>query len=134
VHTHESAGKESNTMLMRKYAKTSYYKLDHVRGGPKLEVIKEVKDGKYDKPDLIFESGNILSANKTTVSALIDAFGDDSRSWADSAVEVYQGHTSDPNGNLVDCVLARRAPEAAAPLPNAKKADHDPDLDREIPY
>jgi hypothetical protein len=60
-------------MDMRKYSSGHFIKLDDVRDGPLNEVIDDAKIGKFDKPDLIFESGDRLSLNATNNSVLVRA-------------------------------------------------------------
>jgi hypothetical protein len=42
---------------MRKYSGASFLKINDVRDGPLQETIPGVKSGKYDKANLVFESG-----------------------------------------------------------------------------
>jgi hypothetical protein len=119
-------------MDMRKYSRATYIKLDHVRCSPLRERIKDVRPGNYDKPDLIFESGAVLSANKTSVAALIKAFGDDSRDWVGCEVELYHGQV-DLQGNATDSVLVRPLSDKAAAA-FKKTVDDADDLDQPIPF
>jgi hypothetical protein len=47
------------TIDMRKYGGEYYLTVPDVRDGPLPEKIVDVRDGKYDKPDLIFETGDV---------------------------------------------------------------------------
>jgi hypothetical protein len=50
-------------MDMRKYAGENFIRVDDVRDGPLPERIAAVKHGKFDRPDIVFEGGAILSLN-----------------------------------------------------------------------
>jgi hypothetical protein len=54
-------------MDMRKFSGEHFIKVDDVRDGPLQEMIAGVKLGKYDKPNLVFESGNLLSVKLKTI-------------------------------------------------------------------
>ena len=48
-------------MAMRQYAGSCFLKFDNdVQSAPRVEKIQEVTTGKWDKPDLKFESGACL--------------------------------------------------------------------------
>src|SRR5215467_12239100 len=81
-------------MNMSEYAGSAFIKLDDVRGSPQRETIKDTKLGDYGRPNLVFESGNVLSLNKTNVRVLIKAYGEDSRDWNGCEVELSAGSTS----------------------------------------
>ncbi|UPK35553.1 hypothetical protein IVB18_47745 [Bradyrhizobium sp. 186] len=78
-------------MDMRKYASEHFLKLDDVREGPLTLRIALVRDGSYDKPDVVFESGEVLSLNATNLRTLIRAFGPDSDDWIGKDVEAALG-------------------------------------------
>jgi len=50
---------------MRKYSGETYIKTVDVRGGPLRAKIAAVREGQYGRPDLVFETGEILSLNAT---------------------------------------------------------------------
>jgi hypothetical protein len=76
---------------MRKFAGESFIRVDDVHAGPLPERIVGVRDGKFDRPDVIFESGEILSLNTTNTRTLMKAYGPDSNSWVDKDVELTLG-------------------------------------------
>jgi hypothetical protein len=73
---------------MRKYSSGHFIKIDDVRGGPLNEVIDDAKIGKFDKPDLIFESGDRLWLNATNNSVLVRAYGPNSDNWIGKEIEL----------------------------------------------
>jgi hypothetical protein len=78
-------------MLMKKYAGEYFLKVADVKDGPIRETIAGVREGKFKKPDLIFESGSILSVNPTNVATLIRAYGDESDGWINKEIELSLG-------------------------------------------
>ncbi len=77
-----------------------------MQDGPLIMHIADVKEGSYDKPDLVFESGEILSLNVTNIIALVKAYGDDGLDWIGKKIEIYLGQT-EYKKELVDTVLVR---------------------------
>jgi hypothetical protein len=61
--------KQERKMDMRKYAGESFIRVDNVRNGSLQERIALVKEGKYERPDIVFESGDILTLNTTNARA-----------------------------------------------------------------
>ena len=122
-------------MDMSEYAGTSFLKLEDVRE-PRQEVIAERQPGNYDRPDLYFESGDVLSLNKTSVRTLIKSYGDDSRDWTGKTVELYAGEVDFKDGKT-DAVLVRpiSPPTSDGKLPPPKpKTGNGGDLDDDIPF
>ena len=117
-------------MQMRKYASSRFIKLEDLNDGPLQKTIKDVEEGKFDKPILIFDDGTRLSLNGTNVSTLIRAFGtDDSDVWIGQPIELYAG-TVPFNGSHKPAVLVRAL---AAPTAAAQKKPQPP-FDDTIPY
>ena len=52
-----------------------------VRNGSLQERIALVKEGKYERPDIVFESGDILTLNTTNARTLIKNYGPSSDDW-----------------------------------------------------
>jgi hypothetical protein len=98
-------------MDMRKYTGSRFIKCDDVRSGPLLEKIVDVEIGKFDKPNITFASGAILSANATNVKALVRAFGADSESWIGHDVELFLGEI-EYQAKPQEAVLLRTPSEA----------------------
>ena len=106
-------------MDMSEYCGSKFLKLDDVRE-PRIEVIADCRPGNFDRPDLTFESGDVLSANRTSCRALARAYGTDSQNWIGKTVKVYAGkvHTKDGDN---DAVLI----EPVSPPPTPKLVEHD---------
>jgi hypothetical protein len=94
------------TMDMRQYTGESFVKLDDVRDGPLTETISGVVPGKYEKPNLQFESGSALSLNATNNKTLIRAYGPNSSDWIGKEVELFAGQV-EFQGRPLDAVLVR---------------------------
>jgi hypothetical protein len=120
-----------HVMDMGKFASQGF-----LAGGPEIEKISAIEEGKYNKPVLIFASGRRLSLNGTNTSTLIKEFGTrDSADWIKKDIELYVGPLA-YNGTTSPAVLVRRpktapkaAPKAApnpGPLPDEPPADLEP--------
>jgi hypothetical protein len=128
-------------MDMRKFSGNAFLKIDDVRDGPLQERIAGVVMGKYDKPDIIFESGARLSLNATNNKTLRKAYGADSDDWIGHTVELFLGEI-EYQGKMQAAILVRPISKAesdeqpAEPVKRkkpAKKSSSD-DLDDEIQF
>ncbi len=123
-------------MDMRRYAGETYIKVDDVRAAPLGLKVAVVKTGKFDKPEIIFETGEIFTLNAGNTKILVRAYGANSDSWIDKEIRLKLGKAP-YKGDMVDSVVvepisppiteAEKA-EAAAKLPVAAE------LDDEIPF
>jgi hypothetical protein len=105
---------------MTEYAGSNFLKVDTMkRRGTMVAQIAAVNKGKFDKPNIVFDTGEILSANKTVVGELIRLFGDESDDWIDNDIELYVGPVT-YNGTTTDVILVRAVGEAPAPAPTTK--------------
>jgi hypothetical protein len=78
-------------MDMRKYATEHFVNTDDVRDNPIEDQIAVVKDGKYDKPNVVFESGDVLSLNATNRKTLVRAYGNESDLWIGKMIRMFLG-------------------------------------------
>ena len=78
-------------MDMRKYAGDQFLRVDDVRDGSLSVQIAGIKPGKFDKPDMIFETGEILSLNATNTKILVRAYGPNSDDWLGKKIELTLG-------------------------------------------
>jgi len=105
-------------MDMSKYGSALFIKPDDVRNGRRRAVIADVSiDEKFDKPNLTFDDGTQLSANKTNVTTLIKAYGVDSDDWLGMEVDLYLGET-EYNNTKNESVLV-------APISAPRDANND---------
>jgi len=120
-------------MDMRRFSGQTFLKVDDVRDAPLREIIAIIKIGKYEKPDLYFESGDCLSLNATNNAKLIRAYGANSDDWLGKEIELFVGEIEFQN-KPIDAVLVK---PISPPLKQQERtkppAMHDP-LDDEIQY
>jgi hypothetical protein len=138
------------TMDMRQFKKPRFLKVDDVRNGPRQMQMAGVLQGKYDKPDLVFENGDKLGLSATNLETLADAYGWDSDMWAGHLIELFVGKGK-YDGEDIDMVLvkpiskAEAEDETTAKEPAKKKAPNKPPqlakpagggggMDDEIPF
>jgi hypothetical protein len=120
-------------MDMRRFSGQTFLKVDDVRAEPLREIIASIKLGKYDKPDLHFESGDLLSLNATNNAVLIRAYGWDSDSWIGKEIELYVGEIEFQN-KPIDAVLVKPISPALKQNERTKPpTTHDP-MNDEVPF
>lgn len=125
-----SSALRTTKMDMRKFSGSgTFVKCADVRSGPLQEKIAGVVIGKFDKPDVIFQSGAKLSVNATNNRTLVRAFGVDSEDWIDQVVELFLGEI-EFQGRLQEAVLLRpiSKPEHKATKAAAKSKSSGIDL------
>src|SRR5215510_3403933 len=77
---------------MSEFTGTDYVKFKDLQAnGPRTEVIADCVPGNFDQPDLIFESGAVLTLNVTSTRALVRAYGKDARGWIGKTIRCYAG-------------------------------------------
>jgi hypothetical protein len=107
---------------LKKFVGPRFIKPEHVREKPLRDTVAVVKQGKYDKLELVFESGDTLSLNATNTETLMNVYGRNSDRLVGKEIELYFGQLQ-YNGKDNDAVLVR-------PITPAEK----PDYDDEIPF
>lgn len=119
-------------MDMRKYSGETFLKVDDVRE-PLRVTIANVKLGKFDRPNLHFESGDLLSLNATNNTTLIRAYGPNSDDWLRKEVELY-AREIEFEKKPVDAILVRPISPALNQQERTKPpAAHDP-MNDEVPF
>jgi hypothetical protein len=122
---------------MRKYSSEHFVKVDDVRDGPIEDQIAFVKDGQYDKPNVVFESGDVFSLNATNRKTLVRAYGNESDLWIGKTIRLFLG-AIEYQGADHEAVLVE---PISPPVKKAKKEkeadrkttpDMKPDMDDEI--
>jgi hypothetical protein len=111
-------------MDMRKYSGPTFLRVDDVRDGPLQLQIAVIKEGKYGKPDVVFETGEMLSLNATNVRTLVRAYGSNSDRWIGKQVELVLGWVKF-QGEPQEAVIVKpiSPPIASADRMPAPKAD-----------
>ena len=131
VARHDKHHEEIN-MDMRQFGGGHYAAAADVRDGPIAQVIADVRTGKYDKPDLHFESGDILSLNATNRRVLIRA----SETWTGMHVELVLGEVEFQK----EAVIVKLISPAITAVEQAAAAEPKPvngsggDMDDDIPF
>jgi hypothetical protein len=93
-------------MDMRKFSGKNFVKVNDVRHGSIEEKVADIREGNYGKPDLIFESGDILSVNATNNKILMRAYGTQSDRWIGKMIELFLGEI-EYQGKMQEAVLVR---------------------------
>lgn len=117
-------------MDMKQFMGSRFLKLDDVRRKPIRAVITDVQEGKYQKPDLVFEDGSKLGANATNVCTLVRAFGGASEDWIGKEVELHVG-TIEYKGENNDAILVR---PISTTIEENGIAGKRGDMDDEVPF
>jgi hypothetical protein len=81
-------------MDISKYLGSAFRKVADVRvNGPLRMFIARVVEGKFDKPDLVFDDGTRLSLSVTNTRNLVRDYGTDAADWIGKEIELYVGET-----------------------------------------
>jgi hypothetical protein len=122
---------------LKQYAGQHFIKPDDVRDHPLRKKIAGIVEGKFKKPDLTFEDGDVLSLNGTNVNVLRRKYGDDSEALIGKVVELYLGQLK-YNGTLNDAVIVNPLSPADKANGSAPADDDEspapPELDDKIPF
>lgn len=116
-------------MDMRKFSGEHFIKVADVEDDPIRAVIAVVKMGKYDKPDLVFESGDVLSLNATNNQTLVRAYGANSDDWIGKEVQLLLGEI-EYQGRMQKAVKVK--PISPPPKPADQKSP-EPDFNDDLP-
>lgn len=127
---------------MRKYSSEHFVKVEDVKDGPIEDQIAVVKDGKYDKPNVVFESGDVLSLNATNRKTLVRAYGNESDLWIGKMIRMFLGmiefQGSDHEAVLIEPISPPLKDGKADKADKANKATDQKkpavDFDDEIPF
>jgi hypothetical protein len=142
VQTEVAGESEANMTIedISEFAGASFIKLEDLqRDGPREEIIADCVPGKYG-PELIFESGDQLSLNKTSIRTLRKAYGDDCRTWASKHVKCYAGQVPFKDGKegMTDAALVEPitppTSDGKLPPPKPKSANGGSGITDEIPF
>jgi hypothetical protein len=125
-------------MDMRQYVGEQFIKVDDVRAGPLAVQIKTVKQGKFDRPEVVFESGETFSLNVNNTKILTRAYGPDSTDWHGKKVTLELGKV-EYQGALQDSVVVKPVSPPLAADERAKAttkmaAAAKADMDDSIPF
>jgi hypothetical protein len=120
-------------MDMRKYSGEAFLKVSDVRDGPLQMQIAAIREGRYDKPDAVFETGEALSLNATNRKILVRAYGPDSDDWVGKVIELFLGEIEFQK-QMHEAVLVRPVSPPLKAAERTKPAQkRSADFDDEIP-
>ena len=129
-------------MDVSKYLGSTFLKVADVKVyGPIRVVIVIIVEGKFDKPDLVFDDGTRLSLNVTNTRILARAYGTDTANWIDKEVELYVGETEyegEPQESILikpisPAVEKKRRQDGATPARRIRRGPAN-DIDDDIPF
>jgi hypothetical protein len=129
----QSAVKRRTTMDMRRFSGEHYIKVAEVRDGPIHAQIAAVKQGKFDKPDLVFETGDVLSLNATNSKILLRAFGPNSEDWIGKQLELFLGEVQFQQ-KVQEAVIVRPISPPLKPADQTKLPPGGDDMNDQIPF
>jgi hypothetical protein len=94
---------------LRKYSGERYLKVEDVGDlHPKKTIAGVRENKKFEKLELIFKTGEVLSINATNTNTLLDHYGTNSDNLVDKEVELYVGPIK-YNGTDHDVILVSRS-------------------------
>jgi hypothetical protein len=140
VHKPNRALQGECPMDMKQFKKSQFIKLEDIRSSaPRQERIADCVMGQFQKPDLIFESGDKLgSLSATNIDILSKAYGFESEDWGGHLIELYAGQ-GPYDGKMVDMILIRpiskaeNSEQASEPVRKKPSKSADP-MDKEIEF
>jgi hypothetical protein len=78
-------------MDARKYVGESFIKVKDVLDCDLHMQIAAVREGKYNKPDFVLETGDLLSCNATNVKTLMRVYGANTDGWVGKQIDLTLG-------------------------------------------
>ncbi|HEY5125748.1 MAG TPA: hypothetical protein VIJ35_00345 [Bradyrhizobium sp.] len=121
-------------MDMRKYVTGTFVSLEDLRDSPpRSEKIVDVVEGKYEKPNLVFEGGDMVGVNTTNGRVLMRAFGPETNDWVGREVELYVGPL-EYQGGVQDGVRIKPITAETELEPEPKQKPPGGEMDDEIPF
>jgi hypothetical protein len=121
-------------MDMRKYSGGQFIKADDVREGPLQMRIAAIKEGNFERPDMVSETGESMSLNASNTKILVKAYGPNSDDWIGKEIELSLGQVPF-QGKLTDSVIVKPlSPPIAAAERESAIANMRTELNDEIPF
>jgi hypothetical protein len=132
--------KGERAMDVRTFRKPRFIKIEDIKlSGPRVERIVGLKEGKFEKPELILESGDMIGLSATNIDILARAYGFESEQWAGHQIRLYVGE-GEFNKKPIEMVLieplskAEGAEETAAPTKKKVKPPPQVDFDDDVKF
>jgi hypothetical protein len=126
-------------MDMRKYSGPHYVKVDDVRDDSIEGIIAGIKEGRFEKPDVFLESGDVLSLNSTNNKTLIRAYGAESDRWIGKTIKLFLGEIEYQGADHEAVLVEPISPPIKKKTKEKETEDADAkpklgDMDDEIPF
>jgi hypothetical protein len=121
------------SMDMSKYIGSVFLKPGDVKAGPIRVTIKDVVEGEYDKPVLVFDDGTRLSLNRTNTRVLVRAYGNNSENWIGKEIELYLGRL-EYDDKLNEAVLVKPISPSIGKKASPQPGEGSGGMDDEIPF
>jgi hypothetical protein len=125
-------------MDMSKYYGIVFLKVDDIKtSGPIRVKIAGIEEGRFGKPNLMFEDGSQLSLNATDARVLARVYGTNSDHWIDKQVKLALGEISyqgTPQETILVEPILPAVENKAPPKPAFNKAPAKSDMDDDIPF
>jgi hypothetical protein len=138
AHPHKGV----RAMDVRAFRKPRFLKVEDLKAsGPRVDRIVGLKEGKFEKPELILESGDMIGLSATNLDTLARAYGYESELWSGHQIKLYAG-AGEFNKKPVEMVLIEPLSKAegaeAEAKPTKKKVKPPPktdsDMDDVVPF
>jgi hypothetical protein len=119
-------------MDMSQYSGSVFLKVASIKNsGPREVTVLDVEEGKFERPNLVFDDGSKLGLNATNCRTLVAAYGKDSDEWIGKVIKLTVG-SIEYQGSAKEAVIVELV------TPSIKKDDDGPKagdgMDDEIPF
>jgi hypothetical protein len=122
--------RQETLMDMKKFCGSQFVKLADVEAGPVRGVIADIREGKFGRPDMEFDTGEKLSLNATNNRVLVKEYGTDSDLWIGKEIELFKGMV-EFGGEGQPAVLVRPISPSTPKKPPTPRLD---DMDDSIAF
>ena len=102
-------------MDMLKFSGEDYIRVENVRKGPVRAKILHVKEGPFERPELVLDNDQMFTVNLTNNRILVEAFGPHSEDWCGRTIKLVLGQVT-YKGVPMDSVVV----EPVKPKPGRK--------------
>jgi hypothetical protein len=124
-------------MDVSKFFGAVFLKVDDVKAsGPIVVKIVGIAEGQYEKPNLTFANGTMLSVNATNGRTLMRAYGSESNDWIGKEIELSIGKTQF-QGEAQDSIMMKPISppiQIKKPKPSLVAAALEQDLNDDFPF
>jgi hypothetical protein len=101
---------------------SGFIKVPDLAAGPRRAAIASVRPGRFERPDVEFQDGSMLSLNATNMRAMATVWGTETDAWIGKEIELYVGKTVF-QGQERDSVMVK---PISPPIPFGERAKPKP--------